>query len=146
MLTMALISFYIFTFLHLHYRYFEGHDDDITCFSLSPCGSLCASGQVGHAPELLVWETALDASGEIITPVNEVVVLDRKRGARRGMPPVGLVGMCMIYRELYLYSIAVSVHIEWYIRQLWCSSVHNSIILSIAHNHHTNITSQTLTV
>ena len=34
-------------------------------------------------------------------------------------------------------------HVEWCIRQLWCSSVISYRITRIAHNHHTNIYSQT---
>ena len=45
----------------------------------------------------------------------------------------------IIFRELYLYSIAISVHIEWCIRQLWSSSTVSNNITSIAHNHHTDI-------
>ena len=45
-------------------RYFEGHADDVTCFAVScvvPSSdtALVASGQLGHAPEVLIWEAAL---------------------------------------------------------------------------------------
>ena len=41
-------------------RFFRGHNDDVTCFSVSSDGLLVASGQMGHSPEVLWWETALD--------------------------------------------------------------------------------------
>ena len=41
--------------------YFDGHTDDISCFSVSNDGSLVASGQIGKSPCVLVWETALQA-------------------------------------------------------------------------------------
>ena len=54
-------------------RFFEGHDDDVTCFCVSTAAvgasrhtCLVASGQVGRSPELLVWETAL--SDLVTTP------------------------------------------------------------------------------
>jgi len=39
--------------------YFDGHTDDITCFSISTDGVLVASGQMGKNPFVLIWETAL---------------------------------------------------------------------------------------
>ena len=53
---------------------------------------------------------------------------------------VSCIGTCMIFRELYLYSISISFHIEWFIRQLWCSSIISCNITNMAHNHYTNIT------
>lgn len=39
--------------------FFDGHDDDVTCISVSPDGSLAATGQVGRSPEACVWYTSL---------------------------------------------------------------------------------------
>ena len=38
-----------------------------------------------------------------------------------------------------LYTSAVLIHVEWYIRQLWSSSIILYNILSIACDHHTDI-------
>jgi WD40 repeat protein len=38
-------------------RYFDGHTDDITCVCVSPNKLLAATGQIGRAPEVLVWST-----------------------------------------------------------------------------------------
>eukprot|EP00605_Chrysophyceae_sp_TOSAG23-4_P002101 GSChrysophyteH1.ASY1.ANO1.2327.1 assembled CDS len=46
--------------------YFEGHSDDITCFSVSNDGTLVASGQMGKNPFVMIWETALER--EVYTP------------------------------------------------------------------------------
>ena len=54
--------------------------------------------------------------------------------------------MILIFRELYLYSIAISVHIYWYIRQLALMFFYlycKPYILIIFFKHHTNITPQT---
>ncbi len=64
--------------------FFEGHDDDITCFTVSNDGALVASGQLGKTPEVLVWETALNAQvstlGNCIDLVNQPVGLVTRVG------------------------------------------------------------------
>ena len=53
------------------------------------------------------------------------------------------ISKSMIFIELYLYVIAVSVHVGWRITKPLCSSIISYSITCIAHNHHTNIISQT---
>jgi hypothetical protein len=37
---------------------FAGHDDDITCITLSNRGELAATGQMGKSPVVHIWSTA----------------------------------------------------------------------------------------
>jgi hypothetical protein len=36
-------------------RFFDKHDDDVSGIAIHPDGEIVASGQVGHAPELIIW-------------------------------------------------------------------------------------------
>jgi microtubule-associated protein-like 6 len=38
-------------------RFFQGHDDDVTCLALAPDKRVAASGQLGKDPVVLVWDS-----------------------------------------------------------------------------------------
>lgn len=38
-------------------RFFQGHDDDVTCLALAPDKRVAASGQLGKDPLVLVWDS-----------------------------------------------------------------------------------------
>lgn len=42
--------------------FFEGHDDDITCVTVSQDGTYAASGQMGKSPTIFVWPTDIPPS------------------------------------------------------------------------------------
>ena len=43
------------------------------------------------------------------------------------------------FKGLFFYTVVILCHVEWCIRQLWCSSAILYSITSIAHDHHTDI-------
>ena len=38
-------------------RFYREHTDNVMCFRMHGNGKICASGQVGRTPKLLVWDT-----------------------------------------------------------------------------------------
>ena len=42
--------------------FFDGHEDDITCVTVSQDGSYAATGQMGKAPAIYVWPTNIPRS------------------------------------------------------------------------------------
>ena len=49
------------------------------------------------------------------------------------------ISLSLRFKGLYLYTFGISFHVEWYIRQLSCSSTILCSITSIQPNHHTDI-------
>ena len=49
------------------------------------------------------------------------------------------LGLSLSFKGLFLYTVGILFHIEWFIRQLYFLSIISHSITSIAHNHHTNI-------
>jgi WD40 repeat protein len=48
-------------------RFFDKHDDDVSGMAIHPDGEIVATGQVGHAPELIIWR-AVPYDGEESDP------------------------------------------------------------------------------
>ena len=49
-------------------RFYTHHDDDITCFAVHPNGVICASGQVGRAPSISIWDSGAAAWENTLPP------------------------------------------------------------------------------
>ena len=43
-------------------RFFFGHDDDVSSIAVHPNGVVVASGQVGHAPPIILWDSGAGRS------------------------------------------------------------------------------------
>lgn len=48
-------------------RFFCGHDDDVTCLAVSPSRRFVASGQIGRAPKVCIWEPLEDSTSKYIS-------------------------------------------------------------------------------
>ena len=70
-------------------QYFEGHDNDITCITMSPDGTLAATGCMNKKPVVHIWST-----NDTTTPISTIKFFERF-----------IVGLAFTYDSKYICAI-----------------------------------------
>ncbi len=103
-----------------HQVFFDGHRDDISCFNVSDDGVLVASGEVGKAPCLLIWETAL--ADEITTvgpeqPADAPYVRGLVARLGRGFFSRGICAAAFSFDKKYVAAVSCD---DKHCMGVWC--------------------------
>ena len=117
------------------------HSRCITGLALDPTKSFFAT--CGEDGSINVWTTPKPPIGAGTPGQGEIDLLFNERGGSgiytgiAWMQVSARLSLSFRFKGLFLYTCSVLFHVEWCIRQPWCSSIISFNINNITHNQYT---------